>query len=197
MKKLVVLAVLILALSASMAMAWTGTEIQGSAAISALGGVTRDNPTFNLSKLFTVVLLVTTKGTGDFSSVTGLQVVNTPATPSTTTLDLDNLDHWTFGNAEYGTWTTTGGHYDFIPVSGSIFLNVALTGTFTPGTFFTGKTANDGVMNISLTKSGASTSFSGTMDLEALPEASTLVGFGSSLAMAAPGLIGWLRKRRA
>jgi hypothetical protein len=31
----------------------------------------------------------------------------------------------------------------------------------------------------------------------AVPEASTLIGFGSSLAMAAPGMIGWLRRRRA
>jgi hypothetical protein len=31
----------------------------------------------------------------------------------------------------------------------------------------------------------------------AVPEASTLVGFGSALAMAGPGMIGWLRRRRA
>ncbi len=30
-----------------------------------------------------------------------------------------------------------------------------------------------------------------------VPEASTLVGFGSALAMAGPGLVGWLRRRRA
>ncbi len=30
-----------------------------------------------------------------------------------------------------------------------------------------------------------------------VPEASTLVGFGSALAMAGPGMIGWLRRRRA
>ena len=29
-----------------------------------------------------------------------------------------------------------------------------------------------------------------------VPEASTLVGFGSALAMTGPGLIGWLRRRR-
>jgi hypothetical protein len=33
--------------------------------------------------------------------------------------------------------------------------------------------------------------------IEVVPEASTLVGFGSALMMAAPGLVGWLRKRRA
>jgi hypothetical protein len=32
---------------------------------------------------------------------------------------------------------------------------------------------------------------------EVVPEASTLIGFGSALAMAAPGLAGWLRRRRA
>ena len=193
MKKLFVLAVLILALSASMAMAWTGSEIEGSAAISAVGGVTRDNPTFNLSKIFTMAQLITTTGTGDFSSVPITETVNT----TLATLNLDHLTDWTFGTAGFGTWTTTVGSYQFIPVTGSVFLNVVLTGTFTPGTVFPGKTANDGVMNISLTKSGPSTSFSGTMDLQAVPEASTLVGFGSSLAMAAPGLIGWLRRRRA
>jgi fibro-slime domain-containing protein len=31
----------------------------------------------------------------------------------------------------------------------------------------------------------------------AVPEASTLVGFGSALVMAGPGMIGWLRRRRA
>jgi hypothetical protein len=31
----------------------------------------------------------------------------------------------------------------------------------------------------------------------AVPEASTLVGFGSALAMTGPGMIGWLRRRRA
>ena len=31
----------------------------------------------------------------------------------------------------------------------------------------------------------------------AVPEASTLIGFGSALAMAGPGLIGWLRRRKA
>jgi hypothetical protein len=31
----------------------------------------------------------------------------------------------------------------------------------------------------------------------AVPEASTLVGFGSALAMAGPGMIGWLKRRRS
>jgi hypothetical protein len=31
----------------------------------------------------------------------------------------------------------------------------------------------------------------------AVPEASTLIGFGSALLMAGPGMIGWLRRRRA
>jgi hypothetical protein len=31
----------------------------------------------------------------------------------------------------------------------------------------------------------------------AVPEASTLIGFGSALAMTGPGMIGWLRRRRA
>ena len=33
--------------------------------------------------------------------------------------------------------------------------------------------------------------------VQAVPEASTLVGFGSALAMAGPGLVGWLRRRRS
>lgn len=32
--------------------------------------------------------------------------------------------------------------------------------------------------------------------LAAVPEASTMVGFGSALVMAAPGLVGWIRKRK-
>lgn len=40
--------------------------------------------------------------------------------------------------------------------------------------------------------------FSGaTLAPTPVPEASTLVGFGSALAMAGPGLVGWLRRRRA
>jgi hypothetical protein len=33
--------------------------------------------------------------------------------------------------------------------------------------------------------------------IEAVPEASTLIGFGSALVMAGPGMIGWLRRRRS
>jgi hypothetical protein len=33
--------------------------------------------------------------------------------------------------------------------------------------------------------------------IEIVPEASTLIGFGSALAMAGPRMIGWLRKRRS
>jgi hypothetical protein len=37
----------------------------------------------------------------------------------------------------------------------------------------------------------------GRVPPKAVPESSTLAGFGSSLLIAAPGLIGWLRRRRA
>ena len=194
MKKLIVLAVLILALSASMAMAWTGTEIQGSAAIYAIG-VARDNTIFNMSTVFTMNELFASTGTGDFSAVPA----STPLSAMPVQLDTTNLTAWTIGNAAFGMWTTTGGSSAFITMAGSTFLNVALTGTFTPGTMFTGKTANVGIMNISFTKAGLATSFSGTMDLASrtVPEASTMVGFGSALAIAEPGLIGWLRRRKA
>jgi choice-of-anchor C domain-containing protein len=35
------------------------------------------------------------------------------------------------------------------------------------------------------------------VSVKAVPETSTFVGFGSALAMAAPGMIGWFRRRRA
>jgi len=37
----------------------------------------------------------------------------------------------------------------------------------------------------------------GDAPVPTVPEASTLVGFGSALAMAGPGIVGWLRRRRA
>lgn len=42
----------------------------------------------------------------------------------------------------------------------------------------------------------ASASGSARLSIKAVPEASTLVGFGSALAMAGPGLVGWFRRRR-
>lgn len=41
------------------------------------------------------------------------------------------------------------------------------------------------------------TFFGPTLAPTTVPEASTLVGFGSALVMAGPGMIGWLRRRRA
>jgi hypothetical protein len=37
----------------------------------------------------------------------------------------------------------------------------------------------------------------GGLRVKAVPEASTLIGFGSALVMAGPGMIGWLRRRRS
>jgi len=194
MKKLVVLAVLILALSTSVAMAWTGNEVAGSAVVGSKN-VTSNNATFELSTVFTINDLIYTSGTGDFAAVA--PTIN--LLPNPVSLDITNLSAWTFNSATFGTWTTTGGTYQFIPATNSIFLVVALTGQFTPGTLLPGKIANTGVMNIAFTKTDGSESVSGTLGLEKrpVPEASTLVGFGSALAMAGPGLVGWLRRRRA
>lgn len=107
----------------------------------------------------------------------------------------------TSGNV-FGIWTSDAGIHTHPNIGSVEYFNVALTGTFTPGTFFTsaGKTWNTGSLSMTFTQDGDLIGGGGRLKMDSdpsVPEASTLVGFGSALAMAGPGLVGWLRRRRA
>ncbi len=123
--------------------------------------------------------------------------------------DADTDEAWTFGakyvgpdgasvagwdDANKGSAINPGGHkvFTFTSLIGDtgetpdarmgLHVSVALDGKGYPVGFGSGVTAfvyNDG-----------------RVPPKAVPEASTLAGFGSSLMIAAPGLIRWLRKRR-
>jgi len=194
MKKISVLIVLAIALLSLVSIAQATTPIAGSLSWVATG-VTQDVPlTLSASNQFWLTSLLKITGTGDFFSVPA----NLGAIPDTTLLDTTtNATLLTFGftDANFGTWVTTSGTHNHS--ADGKFMNVALTGTFTPGLWYPTNSANNGVLNLTFSEAGASLSAGGTMSLKAVPEASTLVGFGSALAMAGPGLIGWLRRRRS
>jgi len=194
MKKLSILPVLAIALLSLVSMAQATTPITGSLSWVATG-VTQDVPlTLSASNQFWLTGLLKVTGTGDFYSVpTDLGAIPDPTLLDTTT----NATLLTFGftDPNFGTWVTTSGTHTHS--ADGTFLNVALTGTFTPGLWYPTNSMNTGELNITFSEAGSSLSADGTMALKAVPEASTLVGFGSALAMAGPGLIGWLRRRRS
>jgi hypothetical protein len=195
MKKISILIVLAITLLSLVSVAQATTPIVGSLNWTAQT-VTEDVPlTLSASNLFSLTDLIKLKGTGDFASFPP----DLGALPNPTLLDTTSnftLTLFGFTDAAFGTWVTTSGTHNH-SIDGT-FLNVALKGTFTPGSMYPANTMNNGELNITFSEAGGSLSGGGTMAFaKAVPEASTLVGFGSALAMAGPGLVGWLRRRRS
>jgi hypothetical protein len=195
MKKISILIVLTIALLSLVSVAQATTPIVGSLNWTAQT-VTEDVPlNLSASNLFSLTDLIKLKGTVDFA----LSPPNLDALPNPTLLDTSSnttLLLFGFTDVNFGTWETTSGTHTH-STDGN-FLNVALKGNFTPGLMFPAYTMNNGELNITFSEAGGSLSGGGTMAFaKAVPEASTLVGFGSALAMAGPGLVGWLRRRRS
>jgi hypothetical protein len=106
---------------------------------------------------------------------------------------------------------------DATPDSNDIYLGKRLDGTvdarFNSDSWFSGTQLKDNVggnwgfqdvyLRMRYATIGATITFNdfqsgnGHTNPAAVPEASTLVGFGSALAMAGPGMIGWLKRRRS
>lgn len=189
MKKLVVLAVLILALSASMAGATSWTTLVGPGSLAVQLGV----DVTNLGSTYQYDFQLWNKApvgytdlldTIDIFSVTfsGSMVFSAEST---------NMVGWS-------AYTDTGSplvtQFKSNKPNGGVGIASGAIGKFS----FTAPYAPNGTADA---YAADSVSFNGiTMGPDInkpVPEASTLVGFGSALVMAGPGMVGWLRRRRA
>jgi len=195
MKKLSILIVLAIALLSLASVAQATTPIVGSLTWVAQSATENVPTNLAASNVFSLTDLLKVTGTGDFTSFPP----NLGILPDPTLLDISTnatLLMFSFADANFGSWVTTSGSY--ARSNNGTFLNVALRGTFTPGLLYPLNTMNNGELNITFSEAEGSLSGGGTMAFtKAVPEASTLVGFGSALAMAGPGLVGWLRRRRS
>ncbi len=195
MKKISILIVLAVALLSLVSVAQATTPIEGSLSWVATG-VTQDVPlTLAASNQFWLTDLKKITGTGDFVTFPGF-LGSIPDPTLLVTTSNASLLTFSFTDANFGSWVTTSGTHKH-SLDGN-FMDVSLKGIFTPGLWYPTNTMNNGELNITFSEAGSSLSAGGTMAFaKAVPEASTLVGFGSALAMAGPGLVGWLRRRRS
>lgn len=196
MKKTIVLMLIVIGLL-SLCSIIQAAPVQGSIAVSTFT-ITQNGNDLSTSTLFDlntikVDTLFTLGNAQDFSWVPVLTVL--PAGQ----LNTGNFGSFYFGDAVFGKWQSSSGT---IVNQSAGFLDILMNGSFTPGSNpnWAGYSSSTGIMRLAFTQSGnisqgGTTSVSGTMKV--VPEASTLVGFSSALLMAGPGMIGWLRRRRA
>lgn len=197
MKKLVVLAVLILALSSSFAMAvsnsWTVDLAVNSGVTTS---VAKDFVLAQNLYVFTFDGTWGITGTGNgfnyikgtLDSTLGSQASNAVPTSS------DWLYKFFITNDSGSTWQEVGKLFQGTVYAGTNVMTASLTGTsvaYNANGMRVLYGVNAGVAGQDTANGLLS------MTAKAVPEASTLVGFGSALAMAGPGLVGWLRRRRS
>ena len=200
MKKLILLAALILALSASMAGAVSNSwsvALQTNAGVTTSGFadeiLTYGAYQFNWDGTWAIT------GTGNganyikgaIDNTAGSMVVN--AIPTAT----DWLYKYFYSADAGATWVQIGALFQDTSYSGTLVKTGSATGSSGApiyanrmGILFG---ANVGVTSLD----SANGLVSMTAKPAAVPEASTLVGLGSALAMTGPGLFGWLRRRRS
>ncbi len=150
-------------------------------------------------------LLVTSSGSGDFSTIPSTFPLNTDygATP----LDLTHLSSFQFSNASWGSFNANGPGDKILSRVANIsrsanILDVYLRGTFSPGTDQSGfsATPTDASLLISVNQSGSALSEAITLNSPALPAPGVVVPEPASIALAAiglasVGLVRVLRKR--
>ncbi len=120
-------------------------------------------------------------GTGNYS------LIPTGTSFGSATLDILNLAGFSFSNGTYGSFAATGGN---IVSQSSVFLNVLLTGMFTPGPGMPGLDAAPSTLSVTFTQTGSSVS--AAYALETVPEPSTYALMGGGLL-----LLGFMRRRVA
>jgi hypothetical protein len=152
--------------------------MQASAITGSLPAVlfsaTENGPTLALSTIETAAQTITSGvGTGDFSVV---PVMTTFGPITLNDLSIGTGGGFSIFNATYGGFTATSGA---IITQTSHFLNVSLSGTYTPGLGIAGVSAGPAVANVSFTQTG--TSVSGSLTLATVPEPLTLAFWGAGI----------------
>lgn len=164
-------------------------------------GLTQNGADLSVSTQITAGVYSTTNfGVGDYSAVALGSAFNSGGTPSTVTLNLNNLSTFTFTNPTYGTFVANGpvgGSGSQVIVQNSNFLSVYLLGTFTPAVGapspLGGLSPTQTSLRLSFNFSGGSLSGSASMSspAEIVPEPSTY-----ALGTLAAGAMAFIARRR-
>jgi hypothetical protein len=150
----------------------------------AIGSLPAGSTVSNATSFIDVALATNAPATGDFHTY----VPNNTDVGSGVTVPVANgASSFTFGDSAFGMFTATS---ETIVFQGSGFANLTFTGTFTPGSDFTGgQTAAPAIFGIQFSQNGGSIVDSGTITTAAVPEP-------SSMALLGIGITGFLAFRR-
>jgi hypothetical protein len=150
--------------------------LNGSLAMSGIN-VSQNGANLAVSTQISAVIVVTTSsGAGDYSPIPIL----TTFSPTPVTLDLTSLSSFVISNATWGSFAANAVGNSILQQT-SNFLDVLLSGVFTPGPGLAGFDPTDSTMRISVNQSGRSLSEAITLDSAPVPEPGTLLLLGSGL----------------
>lgn len=143
--------------------------------------VTENGPNLATSTMESAVLAATSgSGTGDFSVVPLLTAFGPD---SLNDLTVSTGGGFSFSNATYGSFVASGGS---IVTQTNTFLNVTLTGIYTPGPGISGATAGPATVDLSFNQTGSSVS--GSFTLATIPEPGAMALLGSGILSCALAL---------
>lgn len=151
--------------------------------------VTQDGADLAVSTLIkSTGLLVTSPGTGDYSSI---DFPTEFKNGSFVTLDLNNLSAFSFSNASFGTFVANGVGNQILQRSSNLLL-VYLRGTFTPSGSLSSFSPTDTSLRLSINQNGSSVSEALSLTSPAVvPEPSTY-----ALGALAAATLAWVGRRR-
>lgn len=184
MKKLVVLAVLILALSATMASANHGAFANWTLTLTMDGGGSTTQAAYSTAldtgsqKLYSVYMKADAK------------ILTAGAATLTGNFAGSKIWNYQYSN-DGSSWTDMAFIVSGFSSPADTYDEVTLTSVVSAQYFRLG-------YDVTLTApTYAQAQGAGQLTVKAVPEASTMVGFGSALVMAGPGMFAWIRRKRS